>query len=211
MAVTFALGCPGGECDKLDDALSIVALDAFGERVVGDLASLTGLRLPGPDPMIEIRVGIEPRPAAVSSVWYQILAGSSCPDGADAICLVGDGVWLPHALAAVVQLTTLPGIICIDFADLRTAFHGRGPVRGTSVAGPSLADAGVRCVDEAVELLRGATWALVHVQAGPPATLADVVQIVEAVERVAFNREIEVLFNFYAATDGAARVTLLCV
>lgn len=190
----------------------LAPLDAFAKRVVALLASAIALPEGGLDPWMQIRIAEHPTLSMDSGHLYQVLAGRSVPKTAAAICLSGDELWLSRALTALVQLSTLQGVVCIDFADFRQAFFGRGPVRGVSVDAGTLAMAAAGALHSAVELVQSATWVLVHIEAGAPLPdLKEIVAVAAAVEQAAENREINVLFNFYDSLPTGARVTLLIV
>ena len=208
MAVTFHPGCAGGDCEKHADGLQLVALDVFGERVISRTVAALGMPLAGPSPWLEIRVGDEPTCGTSPTVDFEVLAGRSCPAITKAFCLEGDPEWLVEAIGALVQLTTLPGIACIDFADFRTAFFGRGPVHGVSAPGASVQDAGRAAIEQAADLLADAAWILVHINAPAPACLFDVNDVVVDVGNCSADPEVNVLFNFYRGACDP-RVTLL--
>lgn len=200
--------CPGGVCEKHPDGVVIVAVDAFGERVVGRLREIVALPVPGEDPFLEIRVG--ERPAPSDSGHIQVLAGRDTPAFLDAICLSGDEEWLTRALAAVVALTTMPGIVCIDFGDLCGLFRGAGAVRGVTSQGRTATEAAAAALDSAGELLGDARGLLVHIEGTADTTLNETNEIYR-VASDASEPEASAVYNFYLSGEEAARVTLLVV
>ena len=202
--------CPNGECQKNEGGVRITVLDDFGADVLGRLSRLT--RLPETlDPWVHIVIG-EAAPACSCDAIH-VLATRSEGAERDAICVVGDADWLAAALAPIVKLTVEPGKICIDLADLRAVFHGRGPIAGVWTAGETLEAAAASAILAAGPRLREARSVMLHIDAPVGTGLFDVNEVASRVQEAA-PAEADVVFNFYGngaveGEMGSVRVTIL--
>lgn len=97
---------------------------------------------------------------------------------------------LMHSIKAIVELVTKPGLVNLDFNDLRTIVEGGG----VSVMGIGDSDAPIsERVDEAVNKvltcplleydISGATGALVKITGGPDMTIAEAERAVELIQK----------------------------
>lgn len=198
--------CDGGNCEKHPDGVLVVALDDVGERVVRLVGSNNDLPA-AITPILEIRVGagvLAAGNAVIRQIWGE--AGERLPQ---TICLSGGEAWLASAVSAVVQLTTRPGIVCIDFADFRAVFADVGPVRGVSAVGLDATVAGQLALVEGAQLLANARAVLVHVEGQRSTSLRDATTLAEQAERM--GNGADTLFNLYISDAVQARVTLLVV
>ncbi len=204
--------CPNGECHKNEGGVRVTVLDEFGQHVLGLLRGLT--RVPETlDPWVHFVIG--ERPTRCSCDAIHVLAGAAGVTEPDAICVVGDAEWLAAALAPIVKLTVEPGKICIDLADLRAVFKGRGPITGVCRSGETLEVASSRAILAARLQLREARAVLLHIDAPADTGLFDVNEVASRVQEVA-PEEADVVFNFYGngAAEGeadAVRVTVMMV
>lgn len=221
-------GCPDGACHKFPAGVSLTAVDALGLRVAArvDTSNWTERAAVGPPPprvhppVLDVRIGEAPAECPTEGD-VQVLLGQGTAGPAPG-CVVVEGTedFLVRALIAIGHLVERPGTVCIDLADFRALFLGKGPVTGCSVVaepselgrdhltGDDVERLALAASAELASRLAAARSVLLHFELGNVGALYPVHVAAAGIAEAAPHADLA--FNVYRSADES-RLTVLFV